>query len=84
MTQQRSDNVRAGYVCRIEYAHTCGFPCRERERVADMMLPAGMMCVDCVHLKRCTTLFSVVATNTVCDFAPSRFQAKPPTNGATQ
>lgn len=39
----------------------------------DMKLPEGKTCGDCRHIKRCTALFGVKATNTFCDFAPSCF-----------
>lgn len=45
----------------------------------DMQLPPGKTCADCYHLKRCTWLISVVASNTHCDWSPSRFVLAEPT-----
>ena len=39
----------------------------------EMKLPEGKTCEDCFHLYKCTQLFNVTITNTVCDFYPSRF-----------
>lgn len=39
----------------------------------DMKLPEGKTCADCVHVKRCTSMFGVNTTDTECDFGPSRF-----------
>jgi hypothetical protein len=39
-----------------------------------MKLPIGMTCGDCVHFKRCVMLFDCPATNTSCDWSPSRFR----------
>ena len=41
----------------------------------EMKLPAGKTCNDCTHCYRCTQIFGVTDTNTVCDFYPSRFHA---------
>jgi hypothetical protein len=41
---------------------------------ADMKLPDGKTCVDCVHFNRCSTLFGHIESDEVCDWAPSRFR----------
>ena len=41
-----------------------------------MRLPNGATCADCVHVKRCTSLFGVKPTDNVCDFHPRRYQAR--------
>lgn len=43
----------------------------------DMLLPSGNTCYDCRNFLRCKMLFSCTATNTECDFSPSRFREKP-------
>lgn len=40
-----------------------------------MQLPEGQTCSDCVHVRRCTTLFGAKPDNTTCDFFPRRFAA---------
>lgn len=41
----------------------------------EMNLPEGMTCANCVHFARCNALFGHIATDEVCDWAPSRFHA---------
>ena len=40
---------------------------------ADMKLPEGMTCADCIHVMRCCAMFGHIPEDEVCDFAPSRF-----------
>lgn len=40
-----------------------------------MRLPVGVTCGDCVHIRRCTLMFGHTATDTYCDWSPSRFRA---------
>lgn len=40
----------------------------------DMLLPRGMTCLDCRHFRRCQALVGVKGDETICDWAPSRFQ----------
>lgn len=40
---------------------------------AEMQLPPGKTCVDCIHFRRCNLIFGHVATDTRCDWHPSRF-----------
>ncbi len=48
---------------------------------AEMRLPEGKTCADCVHGPRCDGLFGAVRRGfTSCDFWPSRF-SHPPTSG---
>ena len=42
-----------------------------------MRLPVGATCGDCVHLRRCVSIFGHTETDTTCDWSPSRFQARP-------
>lgn len=44
---------------------------------ADMALPAGMNCSDCIYFNRCVALFQCDPGNTFCDWAPSRFVEGP-------
>lgn len=43
---------------------------------SDMLLPEGKTCSDCAHYKQCVALFDCPATNTECDWAPSRFRQR--------
>lgn len=47
----------------------------------EMNLPEGKTCADCVQCRRCCAMFGHIPTDEVCDWHPSRFQAK--TAGAT-
>jgi hypothetical protein len=38
-----------------------------------MSLPPGRTCADCKRFRRCKWLIDCEATNTTCDWAPSRF-----------
>lgn len=40
-----------------------------------MRLPTATTCGDCVHIRRCSMIFGHTATDTYCDWSPSRFQA---------
>jgi hypothetical protein len=42
---------------------------------AAMRLPEGKTCGDCVHCRRCCTMFGHVPGDTSCDFYPIRFKA---------
>ena len=44
---------------------------------AEMALPPGKTCGDCVHTRRCVAIFGMSPTDTSCDFHPSRFNPKP-------
>lgn len=39
-----------------------------------MNLPDGMTCGDCVHCRRCTSMFGHIPTDESCDWSPSRFR----------
>jgi len=39
-----------------------------------MLLDDGMTCKDCVHSKRCKTIFGGNDNNTYCQFYPNSFQ----------
>lgn len=41
---------------------------------ADMVLPEGKTCKECVHFRRCSKLVGAKDIWVICDFAPSRFQ----------
>jgi hypothetical protein len=41
----------------------------------DMMrLPTGLTCGDCVHIRRCKTIFGHTEADKTCDWSPSRFR----------
>lgn len=44
-----------------------------------MRLPKGTSCGDCVHIRRCSAIYGHTASDTYCDWSPSRFApaAKP-------
>lgn len=46
----------------------------EIDHAAEMRLPAGKTCGDCVHCYRCCTIFGHVPSDTSCDWHPSRFR----------
>ena len=48
----------------------------EIDYASDMRLPAEKTCGDCVHTRRCVALFGHTATDTVCDFYPSRYRER--------
>lgn len=50
---------------------TATAPAREPRNL--MALPAGKTCVDCHFYRHCRELFQCPASNTECDWAPSRF-----------
>lgn len=39
-----------------------------------MNLPEGMTCGDCVHCRRCTSMFGHIPADESCDWSPSRFR----------
>jgi len=39
-----------------------------------MNLPDGKTCGDCLHLRRCQSIYGRVPFDEVCDWAPSRFK----------
>ena len=52
---------------------------QEPDYDAEMCLPEGKTCGDCIHLARCRGMgFTSSADNTSCDFWPSRFRVKAP------
>ncbi len=40
----------------------------------EMQLPTGKTCADCAHVRRCTAFGYTTATDTACDFWPSRYR----------
>lgn len=46
-----------------------------------MRLPSGVTCGDCAHIRRCTLMFGHTATDTYCDWSPSRFRQPAPSAG---
>jgi hypothetical protein len=44
---------------------------------AEMKLPAGITCDDCIHARRCFGFVFSKSGNSSCDFWPSRFRARP-------
>lgn len=47
---------------------------REPDYQAEMQLPAGKTCGDCVHCSRCCAMFGHVPEDTYCDWWPSRYR----------
>lgn len=43
----------------------------------NMLLMDGVVCSDCVHCSRCTTLFDQKELSDTCQFYPNRFKPKP-------
>ena len=51
----------------------------ERDYDSEMRLPEGRTCGDCFHFKKtCEWLVSHVASDTKCDWWPSKFMAIKP------
>lgn len=48
----------------------------EPDYAAEMKLPPGKTCGDCVHCKRCCAMFGHTPTDTYCDFWPSRYRER--------
>ena len=42
--------------------------------MSEMKIPNSKTCKDCVHCKRCCSMFGANPQNTECDFYPVRFQ----------
>lgn len=49
-----------------------------------MRLPVNVTCGDCIHIRRCTLMIGYIATNTCCDWSPSRFKAAAKATGEPQ
>ena len=49
-----------------------------------MRLPVNVTCGDCIHIRRCTLMFGHTATDTYCDWSPSRFKAAAKATGEQQ
>jgi len=47
-----------------------------RGREPEMDLPAGKTCGDCIHFQRCNHIYGHIATDEVCDWAPSRYSPR--------
>lgn len=45
---------------------------KSKEGVA-MELPEGKTCGDCLHCRRCCSIFGRIPADEVCDWYPSRF-----------
>ncbi len=41
----------------------------------DMDLPEGKSCSNCVHCRRCCSIFGHIPADQSCDWSPSRFHA---------
>ena len=52
------------------------YPITHPKQDREMNLPEGKTCGDCVHSRRCSLIFGRIPTDEVCDWSPSRFQAK--------
>lgn len=53
----------------------------EPDYEAEMKLPAGKSCDDCVHAGRCFAFGFSKSGNTSCDFWPSKFRVAQPVVG---
>jgi hypothetical protein len=42
----------------------------------NMLLYDGITCNECIHCKRCRSVFGINLSNCKCDFYPNRFQHK--------
>ncbi len=51
-------------------------PAAETDYQAEMRLPEGKTCGDCVHTSRCVALFGHTGVDTSCDFHPSRYRER--------
>ena len=49
-----------------------------------MRLPINVTCGDFTHIRRCTLMFGHTATDTYCDWSPSRFKAAAKATGEPQ
>jgi hypothetical protein len=57
-------------------------PMLRRAKDTDRMnLPEGKTCADCVHCRRCCSIFGHIPADEVCDWSPSRFAAAPAPGG---
>jgi hypothetical protein len=58
----------------------------EPDYAADMALPEGKTCADCVHIRRCAGMGFSKPERTSCDFWPNKFHPSPliPANAGTQ
>jgi hypothetical protein len=50
---------------------------REPDYAAEMKLPEGKTCGDCLSCRRCCLIFGHVPEDTSCDWWPSRFRPAP-------
>ncbi len=48
-----------------------------------MRLPVNVTCGDCIHIRRCTLMIGYIATDTYCEWSPSRFKAAAKATGET-
>lgn len=46
-----------------------------RTKYDTMELAPGVTCADCVHVKRCCSIFGQIPEDESCQFYPSRFRA---------
>lgn len=44
---------------------------------AEMMLPPGKTCGDCIFCRHCCAIYGHVPADTKCDFWPSRYKEHP-------
>jgi len=48
----------------------------EPDYAAEMALPAGKFCKDCIHFNQCKSMYAAKPNDAYCDFHPSRFKQK--------
>ncbi len=61
---------------------TAGEACRYRKDGHGLMdLPEGKTCGDCLHIRRCQSIFGHIPEDEVCDWFPSRYAERPTTEG---
>lgn len=46
---------------------------RDWQAQYDMLLDDGVTCADCMHVKRCVSMFGQMAGHDYCQFYPNRF-----------
>lgn len=52
-----------------------GEPCKfSRHGHQSMDLPEGKTCADCIHVRRCVSMFGRIPADEQCDFFPVRYQ----------
>jgi len=59
-----------------QHSNINGYNAEEKKRIQSMWLSDGITCFDCVHYRRCSTIFGTAANDVDCQFHPNRYIAK--------